>query len=221
MDFKKLLEAMDKFAGEEVGQKPGDQVRGTEKAAPNKGKHPFLKRLVGELKQPKSTHKYEQELSEAWLEFKEAAPVPGQPAAAPGATPAPAAGAVAKPAAPTTPVKPGQPVPLDPKTQAAIKTSATAIKQAAPMANPAQLAKAAASIESGVAPSTTDKNAIATSLADPLANIMQNPQMANQFKEMIKKAGTLDAAADKAASTTAPAAPAAPGAPVPPGTQTK
>ena len=211
MDFKKLLEAMDKFAGEEVGQKPGDQVRGTEKAAPNKGKHPFLKRLVGELKQPKSVYKHQQELAEAWLEFKETAPVvPGQPAAAPGAA-----------AAPATPPKPGQPAPLDPKTAAAIKTSATAIKQAAPLANPAQLAKAAASIESGVAPSTTDKNAIATSLADPLANIMQNPQMANQFKEMIKKAGTLDAAADKAASTTTPTAPAAPGAPVPPGTQPK
>ena len=58
MDFKKLLESMDRFAGQEVGQTPGDQVRGTEKAAPNKGKHPFLKRLVGELKQPKSVHKY-------------------------------------------------------------------------------------------------------------------------------------------------------------------
>ena len=218
MDFKKLLEAMDTFAGERVGQKPGDQVRGTEKASPNKGKHPFLKRLVGELKQPKSAYRYEQELAEAWLDFKETAPVPGQPAAAPGATPAPAPGAAA---APATPPKPGQPAPLDPKTAAAIKTSATAIKQAAPLANPAQLAKAASSIESGVAPSTTDKNAIATSLADPLANIMQNPQMANQFKEMIKKAGTLDAAADKAAGTT-PTAPAAPGAPVPPaGTQPK
>jgi hypothetical protein len=229
MDFKKLLEAMDTFAGERVGQKPGDQVRGTEKAAPNKGRHPFLKRLVGELKQPKSVHRYEQELSEAWLEFKEAAPVPGQPAAAPGATPAPAAGAAAapaagaavKPAAPAAPVKPGQPVPLDPKTAAAIKTSATAIKQVAPNANPAQLAKAATSIESGVAPSTTDKNAIATSLADPLSNIMQNPQMANQLKAMIDKAGKLDAAADKAAGTIAPA-PATPGAPVPPaGTQPK
>jgi len=221
MDFKKLLEAMDTFAGEKVGQKPGDQVRGTEKAAPNKGKHPFLKRLVGELKQPKSAHRYEQELSEAWLEFKETAPVPGQPAAAPGAAAAPAAGAAAKPAAPAAPVKPGQPVPLDPKTAAAIKTSATAIKQVAPNANPAQLAKAATSIESGVAPTTTDKNAIATSLADPLANIMQNPQMANQLKAMIDKAGKLDAAADKAAGTTAPA-PATPGAPVPPaGTQPK
>jgi len=219
MDFKKLLEAMDTFAGERVGQKPGDQVRGTDVAKPNKGKHPFLKRLVGELKQPKSVYRHEQELSEAWLEFKETAPVPGQPAAAPGATAAPAAGAVAKPA---TPVKPGQPVPLDPKVAAAIKTSATAIKQVAPNANPAQLAKAAASIESGAAPSTTDKNAIATSLADPLANIMQNPQMANQFKAMIDKAGKLDAAADKATGTTTPTAPAAPGAPVPPaGTQPK
>lgn len=221
MDFKKLLETMDKFAGQAVGQRPGDQVRGTNQAKPNKGKHPFLKRLVGELKQPKSTHKYEQELSEAWLEFKEAAPVPGQPAAAPGAAATPPAGAVAKPAAPAAPVKPGQPAPIDPKTAAAIKTSATAIKQAAPLANPAQLAKAAASIESGVAPSTADKNAIATGLADPLANIMQNPQMANQFKAMIDKAGKLDAAADKAASTTTPTAPAAPGAPVPPGTQPK
>jgi len=221
MDFKKLLEAMDTFAGEKAGQRPGDQVRGTEKAEPNKGKHPFLKRLVGELKQPKSTHRYEQELAEAWLEFKETAPVPGQPAAAPGATAAPAAGAVAKPAAPAAPVKPGQPVPLDPKVAAAIKTSATAIKQVAPNANPAQLAKAATSIESGVAPSTVDKNAIATSLADPLANIMQNPQMANQLKAMIDKAGKLDAAADKAAGTTTPA-PATPGAPVPPaGTQPK
>ena len=215
MDFKKLLEAMDTFAGERVGQKPGDQVRGTEKAAPNKGKHPFLKRLVGELKQPKSSYKYEQELAEAWLEFKEAAPVPGQPAAAPGAAAQPPAGAAA---APATPPKPGQPAPLDPKVAAAIKTSATAIKQVAPNANPSQLAKAAASVEAGAAPTTTDKNAIATSLADPLANIMQNPQMANQFKAMIDKAGKLDAAADKAAGTTTPAAP---GAPVPPGTQPK
>ena len=207
MDFKKLLEAMDKFAGEKVGQKPGDQVRGTEKAKPNKGKHPFLKRLVGELKQPKSVYRHEQELSEAWLEFKEAAPVPGQPAAAPGAAATPPAGAVAKPAAPAAPAKPGQPAPIDPKTAAAIKTSATAIKQVAPLANPAQLAKAATSIESGVAPTSADKNAIATSLADPLSNIMQNPQMANQFKAMIDKAGKLDAAADKAAGTTTPVAP--------------
>lgn len=38
----------DKFAGEKVGQKPGDQVRGTEKATKKKsGAHPFKGRLVG------------------------------------------------------------------------------------------------------------------------------------------------------------------------------
>lgn len=38
----------DKFAGEKVGQKPSDQVRGTEKAKKKKsGDHPFKGRLVG------------------------------------------------------------------------------------------------------------------------------------------------------------------------------
>jgi hypothetical protein len=225
MDIKKLLETFDSINNAEKnssGPKFPGYWKGKDSASKAKGHmvggtdESILKDLS---KGPNKDRKHEQELSEAWLEFKEAAPVPGQPAAAPGATPAPAPGATA---APATPPKPGQPVPLDPKVAAAIKTSATAIKQAAPNANPAQLAKAAASIESGVAPSTTDKNAIANSLADPLANIMQNPQMANQFKEMIKKAGTLDAAADKAAGTTTPTAPVAPGAPVPPaGTQPK
>lgn len=35
------------FAGEVVGQKPGDQVRGTETAQRSKHKHPFQGRLVG------------------------------------------------------------------------------------------------------------------------------------------------------------------------------
>jgi preprotein translocase YajC subunit len=48
MDMKKLIEKMDQFAGQAVGQKPGDQVRGTEKATTKKsGKHPFAGRLVG------------------------------------------------------------------------------------------------------------------------------------------------------------------------------
>lgn len=47
-DLKKLLEnAGLKFAGEPA-QKPGDQVRGTEKAVVRGRKHPFQDRLVGE-----------------------------------------------------------------------------------------------------------------------------------------------------------------------------
>ena len=46
--MKKLIEAVDQFAGQAVGQKPGDQVRGTDKATKKKsGKHPFDGRLVG------------------------------------------------------------------------------------------------------------------------------------------------------------------------------
>jgi len=219
MDFKKLLEAMDTFAGEKAGQKPGDQVRGTDKAAPNKGKHPFLKRLVGELKRPKSAYKYEQELSEAWLEFKEAAPVPGQPAAAPGATPAPAPGAAAAPAAttPTTPAKPGQP---DPKAAAELKKSLTNLKSVLPGLDVTKASTSMAKADSGTQLSPADQ-AVVGKIAPQIADVIKNPQMANQFKAMLDRAGKVDAAAAKKAASTTPAAPAAPGAPVPPGTQPK
>jgi len=46
-DMRTLLESMNKFAGQEVGQKPGDQVRGKEKAKSSKTGHPFKGRLVG------------------------------------------------------------------------------------------------------------------------------------------------------------------------------
>ncbi len=48
-DIKSLLESMTKFAGEKVGQKPGDQVRGDE-PMPKKGggkQHPYHGRLIG------------------------------------------------------------------------------------------------------------------------------------------------------------------------------
>jgi len=49
-NMRDLLESMNKFAGEKVGQKPGDQVRGSE-PMPKKGgykKHPYAGRLVGD-----------------------------------------------------------------------------------------------------------------------------------------------------------------------------
>jgi hypothetical protein len=72
MDMKYLLEAMHKFAGE-PDQKPGDQVRGTEKAKPYKKEHPFKNRLVGEnllaeledsLRSPNSTRTLAREFEE-------------------------------------------------------------------------------------------------------------------------------------------------------------
>lgn len=74
MDIKKLLEKITQFSGEPE-QKAGDQVRGTEKAKPAKGgKHPFLKRLVGdskEFKQKALDEELEKSLLEKWQEFKD------------------------------------------------------------------------------------------------------------------------------------------------------
>jgi hypothetical protein len=211
MDFKKLLEAMDTFAGERVGQKPGDQVRGTDKAAPNKGRHPFLKRLVGELKQPKSVHKYEQELSEAWLEFQEAAPVAPT---TPGATPATTAAT-----APGQPPKSGTPV--DPAAAAAMKTSLQKLKTAVPGLDITKASTTMAKADTNTQLNPADQ-AVVGKMAPQLANVVKNPQMAGQLKMMIDKANQQDAAATKKAASTTTPAPTTPGAPVPPaGTQLK
>lgn len=66
MDMKKLIEAMDRFAGE-PRQKVADQVRGTDVAKKRKDhKHPFLHRLVGEIKDTE----IERKLSEQYEQFK-------------------------------------------------------------------------------------------------------------------------------------------------------
>jgi hypothetical protein len=51
-----VAEGQTKFAGEKVGQKPGDQVRGTEKAKSSKTRHPFQGRLVGGAMESQTYH---------------------------------------------------------------------------------------------------------------------------------------------------------------------
>lgn len=79
--MKRLLEKMTQFAGQAVGQKPGDQVRGTEKATKRKdNKHPFAGRLVGASESKSLLADLEKELvegavkrslAEQFAEFKE------------------------------------------------------------------------------------------------------------------------------------------------------
>ena len=88
-DIKRLLEKMNQFAGQAVGQKPGDQVRGTEKATKKKsGDHPFKGRLVGGESQENFLQELEVELKEGALKreltnelnlFKTSAPVKPAP----------------------------------------------------------------------------------------------------------------------------------------------
>lgn len=81
-DMRHLLEKMNKFAGEKVGQKPGDQVRGSE-PMPRKGtkKHPYAGRLVGanessdnllkELTQVINSDPVKRDLFQEWQEYKQ------------------------------------------------------------------------------------------------------------------------------------------------------
>jgi len=70
MDIKQLLEKMDQFAGEKVGQKPGDQWRGTDKAPP--GKKLVGDSILKDLSKGKTPKSKEQELSEEFQAFLEA-----------------------------------------------------------------------------------------------------------------------------------------------------
>ena len=64
LDTLKTLDENHKFAGQAAGQKPGDQVRGTEKATSKKsGEHPFKGRLVG------ASEGVEQEIREGWESY--------------------------------------------------------------------------------------------------------------------------------------------------------
>ena len=70
-NIKNLLEKMDQFAGQAVGQKPGDQVRGTEKAHTGGKDHPFKGRLVGASESTNNLLKeLEQELNKPEAEAK-------------------------------------------------------------------------------------------------------------------------------------------------------
>ena len=70
MDIKQLLEKIDQFAGQAVGQKPGDQWRGTDKAPP--GKKLVGDSILKDLSKGKTPKSKEQELSEEFQAFLEA-----------------------------------------------------------------------------------------------------------------------------------------------------
>ena len=70
MDIKQLIEKMDQFAGQAVGQKSGDQWRGTDAAPP--GKKLVGDSMLKDLSKGKSSKSKEQELSEEFQAFLEA-----------------------------------------------------------------------------------------------------------------------------------------------------
>ena len=74
MDIKQLLEKMEEFAGQAVGQKPGDQWRGTDKGTPGKklvGGDEQQESVLKDLNKGRTPKTKEQELAEEWATFSE------------------------------------------------------------------------------------------------------------------------------------------------------
>jgi len=69
MDIKQLIEKMDQFAGQAVGQKPGDQWKGTDKGTP--GKKLVGDSIIKDLSKGLTPKTREQELAEEWAAFSE------------------------------------------------------------------------------------------------------------------------------------------------------
>jgi hypothetical protein len=72
MDIKQLLEKMNQFAGQAVGQKPGDQWRGDDPNPPGKKLVGSSESVLKDLSKGKSPKTKEQELSEEFQAFLEA-----------------------------------------------------------------------------------------------------------------------------------------------------
>jgi len=69
MDIKQLLEKMEEFAGEKVGQKSGEQWKGTDKGTP--GKKLVGDSIIKDLSKGPTPKTREQELAEEWATFSE------------------------------------------------------------------------------------------------------------------------------------------------------
>jgi len=69
MDIRQLIEKMEEFAGEKVGQKSGDQWQGTDQGTP--GKKLVGDSIIKDLSKGPTPKTKEQELAEEWATFRE------------------------------------------------------------------------------------------------------------------------------------------------------
>lgn len=198
-NMKKLLESVTKFAGEPK-QKPGDQVRGHEKAKSRKnGQHPFAGRLVGgsanesqELEESLMTE-YKYFVQEQTPPTANAAPSATSPVA--NINPAGTGTAATTPATGTTPAPAGTP---------ATNTATTAkppVAGQAPAGQPAasagqqpaagQAAAKPAAGAPGAGTATPPNPQQVKSATDTVTKIMNNPAdpFNAQLQALLKKAG--------------------------------
>ena len=206
-----------RFAGEPK-QRPGDQVRGTDRAVGKKGQHPFQDRLVGgeSLLRDLEAALHEtptRDLMREYRDFVNEAPVPPQPN---------------KPTLGTDLTKPApQQQQADPVQVAAqqklaqqdkidqnnLQKGVASLKAAgAAVSNPAQVVKAFDKVDDQQPLTPGDKGAVA-SAGTVLAPIMANPQLQGKFKDLVAQASAEQKKQQQMQQTAAPAG--AVGAPVP------
>jgi hypothetical protein len=218
-----------RFAGEPK-QKPGDQVRGTDRAVGKKGQHPFQNRLVGGESLLRDLESALQELPgrdlmREYRDFIKEAPI----AAPADQTPQKQNN---KPTLGTDLTKPGTPQQQqqqqqDPAQQAAqeklaqqekieqnnLQKGVASLKAAgAAVSNPAQVVKAFDKVDDQQALTPGDKGAVATA-GTVLAPIMSNPQLAGKFKDLVTQASAAEKKQQQIQQAAVPAG--AVGAPVP------
>ena len=212
-----------RFAGEPK-QRPGDQVRGTDRAVGKKGQHPFQDRLVGgeSLLRDLEAALHEtpaRDLMREYRDFVNEAPVPPQPNQA------------AQPNKPTLGTDLTKPAPqqqqADPVQVAAqqklaqqdkldqnnLQKGVASLKAAgAAVSNPAQVVKAFDKVDDQQPLTPGDKGAVA-SAGTVLAPIMANPQLQGKFKDLVAQASAEQKKQQQMQQTATPAG--AVGAPVP------
>jgi hypothetical protein len=191
-NMKELLESVTKFAGEPK-QKPGDQVRGHEKAKKkSNGEHPFAGRLVGgsanesqELEESLMTE-YKYFVKEQTPPAANAAPTSTSPVA--NINPAGTGTAPAQPAAGQQPPAPGQqPAKPVPGQQPAKPVPG---QPAAPTGQPPKPGQPATGAP-GAGTATPPNPQQVKSATDTVTKIMNNPAdpFNAQLQALLKKAG--------------------------------
>jgi hypothetical protein len=188
-----------RFAGEPK-QRPGDQVRGTDRAVGKKGQHPFQNRLVGgeSILRDLEAALHEsptRDLMREYRDFVNEAPVPP--------TPAPAG----QQQNPNPNQNPAQQDPAILAAQAKLAQQQKTKQDAALQQGISKLKSAGADVDMHA---MTDKN---NELAPVLAPIMSNPQLQGKFQELVKQANAEQKKQQQTQQATQPAG--AVGAPVP------
>jgi len=184
----------------EPKQRPGDQVRGTDRAVGKKGQHPFQNRLVGSesILRDLEAALHEsptRDLMREYRDFVNEAPVPPAPAPA------------GQQQNPNPNQNPAQQDPAILAAQAKLAQQQKTKQDAALQQGISKLKSAGADVDMQT---MNDKN---NDLAPVLAPIMSNPQLAGKFQELIKQANDEQKKQQQAQQTAAPAG--AVGAPVP------